>query len=378
MHDVTGSAKTVVRQQTKYHIRWYEPNDEDDVVRLLRRQGETWDRERFERTYVDLPYLDHVPVILTETGGEVVGVHPFTACRIRSGDAVGLAMVPQNLLVHSEHRRRGLFTSMVEMGVERYAASKAVVMVCDPNENSAPAYRKFGWHVRGSPTKWLRIQHPDAVAKRLVGSEVAGLLRATARPLARGYFSLRDHLVRSADSASVTRYDGVPTARLEALYERRTPEVLHPVHDREFFEWRYATPQRQPNVTYVAEVDGRPAAGVVVQTDRSPCGLTMTFVRNCVPLTGSEAWLEGVRALLAAVVSDHPDSDVVRVAQPPFPPSLLRAHGFLPDDEPPLSAVRSEKLRVAMKPLEESGDWRDRLDERGLGELSDTFWSIKF
>lgn len=373
----TPPTKTIVREGTEYGIRWYDEGDEEAVLRFLRTQGGRWSPERFRRTFVDLPYLDHVPVILAETDGDVVGVRPFTACRVRSGDSVGLAIVPQNVLVHPEHRRRGLFTTMVETGVDRYADSEAVVMVSDPNQNSAPAYRKFGWHLLGSPTKWLRIQHPDAVAERLTGMGVDRVLRPV-RPLVRGYFSLRDRLAPTVDSASVARYDGVPAARLEALYERRVPDALHPVHDREFFEWRYATPQRRPNVTYVAEVDGRPVAGVVVQTERSPSGLTMTLVRNWVPMTGSERWREGVRALLAAVVSDHRDSDIVRTTQPPFPPSLLRAHGFLPDDEPPLSALRSEKLRVAVKPLVESGDWRDRLDQRRLEQLSDTFWSIKY
>ena len=364
--------QTITRRGTEYRIRWYDDGDEDGVLQLFHRQDPTWSRERFRCTYVDLPYLDHVPLILAETDGEVVGVHPFTACRIRSGDSVGLTLVPQNLFVHPDHRRRGLFTTMVEMGVARYTDAEPVLMLSDPNQNSAPAYREFGWHLFESPTKWLRIQHPDAVAEHLTETGAERLLRP-ARPLVRGYFSLRDRLAPTVDSASVTRYDGVPAAQLEALYERRVPAVLHPVHDREFFEWRYATPQRRPNITYVAEIDGRPVAGVIVQTDRARSGLTMTHVRNCVPMTGGERWREGVRALLAAVVSDHRESDVIRTVQPPFPPSFLRAHGFLPDDQLPLSALRSQKLRMAAKPLEGADDWRD-----GLAELSDTFWSIKF
>ena len=167
-------------------------------------------------------------------------------------------------------------------------------------------------------------------------------------------------------------------ARLEALYEQATPDVPHPVHDRTFFNWRYGVPSWQPNRTYVAERDGQPVAGAVVQTAPSGIGAMTTYVRHVVPLTGSETWLEGVRALLGQIVSDHPDSDVLRLSEPTFPSSLLSAYGFVSDEHFPLSKLQRRKPRLAVKVIDNSGDWSRRLDRETLAVAAGSFWSHKF
>ena len=63
---------------------------------------ENRDREWFRRTYVDLPYLDHVPVVVAATEDEIVDARPYVACEARWGDEVFLAVIPQHLVVHPD------------------------------------------------------------------------------------------------------------------------------------------------------------------------------------------------------------------------------------------------------------------------------------
>ena len=369
--------ETIVRDGTTYQIGWYEPDDEEGLVRLFSTIREERDREWFRRTYVDLPYLDHVPVVVARAGDEVVGARPYVACEFRWDDETLPAIIPQHLVVHPEHRGRGVYRAMNAVGNPRYDEGETVLRMTDPvNETTVSACREMGHTILGTPTRYFRIQRPGVVAERLVLDGESRLIRALSRPIARGYLSVRDRIARSDDPLSVTEYEGVRADQLGALYERRIPDTPHPVHDRAFFEWRYGVPRWRPNATYVAERDGRPVAAAVVQTARSSVGILTTHVRHVVPLTGGEARSDGIHALLDRIVADHPDSDVIRLTEPSFSPSLLSARGFVSDERFPLSALQGSKPKLAVKVIGDAGD--RELDDEALAALSRSFWSLKF
>ena len=187
------SSKVIVRDGTKYEIRWYEPGDESGLVELFSLIDESRDREWFRRTYVDLPYLNYVPSVIAETGDEIVGACPYAACPIRWRDEVKLAVFLQHLVVHPEHRGRGVYRAMNEPGTERYVEGQVALRISDPaNEKTVDACRRQGHMIFEPPTRYFRIQHPDVLAEELVFERSSRPLRALTRPLTRKYFALRD------------------------------------------------------------------------------------------------------------------------------------------------------------------------------------------
>lgn len=353
-----------------YTIRRYESGD-GDGLRSLRE--EIWEQrlseEWFRWKYIDNPYVDHVPMFVAESDGEVVGTRPFMAFRMRVGESTPLALLATDTMVSPDHRHQGLFTRMTEATIRHYTDSEPAFVFNFPNSKSRPGYRKLGWRVLEPSTTRYRVQNPVPLVDSRTDRTSVRLLARAATPLNRGLLGIGDRLGASADDTSVERVRGVPSRVLASLYERHVPDGVHALRDEEFYDWRYASPRWDSVNSYVATRSGEPVAGVVVQTRTTGDGVRVTTLADIVPMEGDADWKRSVQHLLCHVGSHHRRSDVLVAPDGVVPAGTMTAHGFLSNRSVPLSMVSATPLRLCVRSLTDGPD-RWRISGRSLTDPS--------
>ncbi|ADD04929.1 GNAT family acetyltransferase [Natrialba magadii ATCC 43099] len=169
---MTQFRSTRPRPQASYTVRPFRPSDRSAFLSLYdevfdRKRGTGWFRWKFERN----PFVDHVPIIVAERGGELVGARSFFAQPVRNGETVFPAFQPCDTMVHSDHRRQGLFGRMNELALERYAGQAQDPAFCFnfPNEHSKQGNINHGWRDVGSVPMYYRPQDPSTVLRAVTG-----------------------------------------------------------------------------------------------------------------------------------------------------------------------------------------------------------------
>lgn len=359
-----------------YRVRRLRPDDVDgfldlDAVVWERDRGRTW----FDWKYGANPYVNEPPVFVAERDGEIVGARPFMVFRIRGGSATRLALQPADTMVHPDHRRKGLFTRMTERAIEAYAAEEPAFCFNFPNSQSLPGYRKLGWEPAGVRITHYRLQNPGAVVSGSLDGQLQQALCRAASPLVRyverGRTWYRRRRRGSEWDHSIEQFPGVPIALLASLYRQRIPDRLHAERHEEFYRWRLASPVWE-RTTYVARRGNESIAAVVARTRTTNDGVTVTQFADIVPLTGGATWRRALEALLARVIEDHRDSDLLAVADSTIPRDLLADFGFRRDDVAPLSWV-THHCTLAARPL---GRQPWTVGGRSLTDRSD--WTTTF
>lgn len=345
--------------ESHYTIRRYQSGDEAAVTALREEVwGQTFDESWFTWKYVDNPYLDHIPVIVAESDGSVVGTRPFVGFRIAANSDTVTALLATDTMVHPDYRRQGLFTRMTERALDRYADGNPALVFNFPNPTSLTGYRSMGWRVVEPCRTFYRIANPAAIASGRDGAALERFVGLAATPLASAYLAVRDGLGTAGGELSVDRHDGLPEADLTRLYERNRPDAIHVRRDEAFYRWRFSDPVWDRSTTYLAHDGGEPIAGVVVQDRTSDEGVHKTAIADVVPMTGGDRWEATIDRLLGAVVADRPTSDVFVATDGTIPTSVLASSGFLGDHVLPLSAVSDPPYRHVVRPLGSTSDWQ--------------------
>lgn len=328
-----------------YTIRFFEPADRDGFLDLYRSVMGPATAAWFRWKYEDNPYVAHVPVVVAVDDADgVVAARPQVPFRMQAGESQTLGLRFGDTIVHEDHRRRGLFTRTTAFAMEYYAAQPTRFAFNFPNSLSEPGYRSVGGELVQELVTHYRVHDPESILDAgelpgppglaAVGNRLISAARAAERTL------------RTADwDGRVIRYEEPPAARLAELAARSNERRVHAVRDEAFYRWRFANP-RWSYDTYLAERDGEPVAGLVTGTATTERG-TVTNVMEPVPLARDARPRDPMRQLLAAVVEDASESDLVAVAGGTIDPSLLRRFGFLPDDRRPLSLGASPSRQIA-------------------------------
>ncbi|MFC6875366.1 GNAT family N-acetyltransferase [Halobellus marinus] len=342
-----GSHMETTRKGVTYRIRPYERKDTAKVVDLLStHQYAGIDEEWFRQTYVANPYVDHVPLFVVESDGDIVGVRPFTAFRVRAGEASELALLTRDTLIHPDHRRRGLFTAMTELALQHYETAEPAFLFSHSNHRSFPGYRKMGWSSLGHHETYCRVQTASALVDAKTRDTVTTLLSPVASVLSRTHLAVRDRTSGSPAEITVTRTETVPEKTLASLYRQRRPKKPRIVRDEAFYRWRFRSPEWQPSRTYIARRDGEPLAGIIALKNDGK--LSVTSIVDVVPRTGGENWTTAVACALDRLVADYSESDVLRAPEPVFPPRILRKRGFLSSSRLPLSVLADQSRQLTL------------------------------
>lgn len=352
---VAGGIPTMERSSSardgadgQYTVRPYESGDAADVLALYETVwGSEHDAGWLAYKYEANPYVDGTATMVAETDGTVVGARPAIPLPMRVGDSSLHGCFLVSLMVHPDHRRRGLFTRMMARGLDHYADAGVSICFNYGNELSAPGYRKLGFDRLGEgPGSRLRVQRPGRFVADRVPAPAGRAVAAAADAAAGGYFAVRDGLAfgdddDGPDDLSVERRDGLAADLLVGLYERAPPPPgLHTRRELAFYDWLAANPGWS-HETYVARERGTPVAALLVK--RRPDGSEALRIVDAVPATTPEtrpAFAALLRALLAVedTAPSISTSGLVHWEQV-LPDDLLARFGFRSDGRLPLSRL---------------------------------------
>jgi GNAT superfamily N-acetyltransferase len=328
----------------EYDVRQYRADDLEAFLELHEAVfGKGRDREWFAWKYEDNPYVYHVPILVVEQDGDLVGARPFFALELCVNGDRHVALQPGDTMVHPDHRRQGVFTRMNEVAIERYRDRDVSFFFNFPNEKSGAGYLKLGWErVTERPT-YYRV-HDAAALQGSAAGRAASLATRGLQLFLAGYNRLSSRRLDAPDDVTVQRYDSIPAETLAGIEYDRRRSGIHVHRDVRFYDWRFGNPAWE-YTAYVGESEGEPIAGVVV--GKSTDDATVARVTDVTPLPRGAA-ADGVEALLKRVVEAHADADLL-AAPPVLPAALASRAGFRRDDRPPLSAVGSTTTHVVRR-----------------------------
>ncbi|GGL55775.1 GNAT family N-acetyltransferase [Halocalculus aciditolerans] len=364
---------------TTYRIRVATPSDAAEITAL---HSAVWGGDGtdawFRWKYVENPYVDHVPALVAEHDDAIVAAFGLLLYRMRQDETTGLGALGGDLVVHPDHRRRGLFTQL-SMAVWSFYAEERVDESERPDfvfgyqtEAARLGALAMGWRQLAERTTYRRTNDPTPFLADAVGPAAARALGPASRLLARGYAALRRRLAGTPRGVRVERRDDVPPGVLAGVADRARPAHLHPIYDEAFYDWQFTGPTWRPNATYLAYAGGDPdpVAAVLTRVEERGGARTVSLI-HAAPLTGGDRWTRGLAAILDRVVADSRDAAFLRAWNPVYPARLLEARGFLPDDRPPLSLVTGSDLTLTAYAFH----W-GRFDGDDLPAAADALWTL--
>ncbi len=344
--------KTASRRTSRVTIRQFQSGDREAFLSLYeqvfgRGRSSAWFRWKYE----DNPYVDHVPIVVAEDDGRLVGCRSLFAQEMRGHGAVRTAFQPCDTMVHSDYRRRGLFDRMNERTLERYAERGPAFFFNFPNEASKRGNLNHGWREIGTVPLYYRVRDPVGALERwTAGTGAEAPARADGRAatavaksfttrVAEGAHRTGDRLLAPDAEIALERHESTPAEALATAYRRSIPEAMHTNRTATFYRWRLANPEHA-YTTYVARRDGEPVAALVTADVDDRVRIVEAVPRAL------EAERGALERLLVAALADRERREFVTAFGETLPRPIR--YRFFPDTRPPLSTVVRPSSRTLL------------------------------
>lgn len=248
--------------------RLYRPEDTDAVMALIRAvHGEG--RPGLNQAYWEWRYLNgtefQADILLAEHEGRPIGIQPVALFACQWGPQRLKGAMYTGVLTHPDHRRRGVFRSLIESSNAFAAERGAQFSMTMPNDASIPGFLRFG--------DW---QYPGLIPLYLKVTDGAALLRPrTGRAFARASGWLPALVFRRRRRSWVDpRLEIEPGAlappELDAVFEEFCAQAgtLMLRRTAAYWNWRYAARPEAVYHTLLARHGGRLAGAVVTAIER--------------------------------------------------------------------------------------------------------------
>jgi GNAT superfamily N-acetyltransferase len=339
--------------KTQYCIRPDEPADREEIIALYETvSGRERTDEWFNWKFVETPYAGDIRLFVAEAGDELAGVRGYLRMPMETGDGTLSAVYLLNMMVHPDHRGRGVSSQLTDHVVEHFTGDASFLFGL-ANQNSRPIYEHWGWTlVRNLRTRY-RVQDPRQIATVFGNGRALGLLGQVGTVATQGYLSIKDRLARSNVDPKIAIHteSNIPATELASLYQRHVPSALHIRQDEPFYRWRFVSPDWE-SAAYIATRNGVPATAILTRTRQAFGGVQVTHLADVVPMMNDGALATTLGALLAHIIEDHRSSAVLAATDTAIPANLLGAYGFIPDDLPLFSLVH-HPLTLVVKELDD-------------------------
>ncbi|WP_340097690.1 GNAT family N-acetyltransferase [Salinibaculum salinum] len=329
---------------SEYVVRMFDTGDRSDYLALYDTVLGTASDEWFTWKYGRNPYTDHIPIVVADYDGEIVGAKSMLGMQLKHDETTLSALQPCDTMVHPDHRFQGLFSRMTEFSKNIYAERDVDLFFNFPNSKTLSGALKHGWeHLQDVPVSY-RIQNPVSCAG-VDGGPLGTVAESLSVRVLSAYYDWVDQSVSAPSSFAIDRRSTVPTAKLGTLYERTVPNRIHTVRDKRYYDWRFDTPKWSYE-TYLATHDEAVVAAVVVGT-RPGEPTSIAQLTDVLPLGGCERSTGVLEALLQRLLPEYRDAEMIAVAGDSLPDSVCRTFGFRSDNRQPLAQFTTPTPLVA-------------------------------
>lgn len=142
---------------SNFRMRKFKEDDGEQILSLLNLvSGKKRDLTWWEWFYLRNPIGQ--PVIwVAEDGGKIIGHRAFVPFEVKVGDRFVLAGQAVDTVTHPDYRKRKIFTSLTQKGLEEAKVLNYSFIFNFPNENSLPGYLKLGWKKIGQMPMLIKM-----------------------------------------------------------------------------------------------------------------------------------------------------------------------------------------------------------------------------
>lgn len=268
------------------------PEDTATILDLV--AGVYADRPGLDEVYWRWRYLNdtafRADTIMAEHKGRAVGIQPVAVFDFQWGREHLKGAMYTGVITHPDHRRRGVFRSLVDSANKHAARLGAQFSMTMPNDESLPGFMRFGeWVYPGPIPLYLRIADGAAMLRPTLGRAAAALVGWMPHP----FFRRRNDPIRDA-AGDCERAASVPD-ELDDVFEAfaRDCGAMMIRRTAAYWNWRYGSKPGAPYRTLVVRQAGR-LMGAVVTSVQKRMGLQIGMVIDLVTRSG----ITGIRRLL--------------------------------------------------------------------------------
>lgn len=266
-------------------IRLGRTEDTDAVVKLVHTvHGDRY--PELNRSYWEWRYLNETEfradILIAEYQGEPIGIRPMVLFDFQWGAKHLTGAMLTGVLTHPDHRRRGVFRSLVDASNERVARLGAQFSMTMPNDNSLRGFVNWReWRYPGRIPLYIKVVDGRAMLTPKAGRIAAHLVGWTPQV----FFRNRPiHAVRWGLDTEPTEL--VPEELDEVFDEfARACGTLMIRRTAAYWNWRYGRKPSAPYRTFLARRSGA-VVGAVVTSMQRRMGLDVGMVIDLVARGG--------------------------------------------------------------------------------------------
>ena len=284
---------------TYWMNRLCHPHEADAILRLVRTvHGDRY--PELNQRYWQWRYFNETEfraeVVMAEYRGEPIGIQPVAVFEFQWGVERLHGAMYTGVMTHPDHRRQGVFRSLLQTSNEYARSRGARFSMTLPNDASLPGFLKSSeWSYQGTIPVYVKVADGQAMLAPKVGRLAAGLAGWLPQALFR------------------RRRDDDELARCEIEHVGRVPEELDEVADRfardcgaltirrtaNYWNWRYG---EHPFIRYRTLLARRGAelVGAVVTAVTHRLGIDTGMIMDVVARDGMPV----LRRLLRAGETD--------------------------------------------------------------------------
>jgi GNAT superfamily N-acetyltransferase len=143
--------------------------DAPEIIDFWVSQFPNWKTSKYRYFYIDNPDGRAVCWLVREKlGNKVVGTLAILQRMLSVDRASYPAAVSADIVVHRDHRRRGLSIVLFEAARDYLNTSDLIVVFGTPNPKSAPGAIRAGYEVCGTERRYVRILRSQSLLRRRV------------------------------------------------------------------------------------------------------------------------------------------------------------------------------------------------------------------
>lgn len=262
-------------------------------------------------------------IVLAEHEGRPIGMQPVAIFDWQRGRQQMRGAMYTGVLTHPDHRRRGVFRSLIRASNEHAAAMGAAFCMTMPNEASLPGFQKMPeWRYPGHIPLFIKVISGSAILRPKLGGSLGRILG----PLLDISRLRGGHRLNPPFSSvdTVASLDEDTDHLIEAFSEDCQGLMIR--RTAAYWNWRYVA---KPSHTYVTQVAKRHGElmGVIVSGVSKRAGLLVGTIVDVIA-QGGEASLAGLLSLAESELRQRGAGLVTAQATSPLMRRAMGLAGF--------------------------------------------------